>query len=128
MVLWDGEAIGRAYFQAISGGAGLKSVGQISFPGIGCNPSTVWEEAACQSAVASGKDGKTFMMEAITPGTIDDLLPMADLRRIYSQDGYQATRDMLFYLSKAGNGWFDYLEGPGGAKALLRERISAAQN
>ncbi|HRX75553.1 MAG TPA: caspase family protein [Hyphomonas sp.] len=128
MVLWDGEAIGRAYFQAISGGAGLKSVGQISFTGIGCNPSTVWNEASCQTAVASGKDGKTFMMEAITPGTIDDLLPMADLRRIYSQDGYQATRDMLFYLSKAGNGWFDYLEGPGGAKALLRERISAAQN
>lgn len=128
LVLWDGEAIGRAYFQAISAGAGTKSVGAINFTGMGCNPSTVWTETACQAVVASGKDGKTFMMEAIAPDTIDDLLPMSDLRRIYSEDGYQAVRDMLFYLSTPGNGWFNYLEGEGKAKALLRQRIAVAQN
>jgi len=127
LVLWDGEAIGRAYFQAISGGAGSKSVGQINFTRMGCNTSSVWSETACQAAVASGKDGKTFMMEAIAPDTIDDLLPMADLRRVYSDPAYQATRDMLYNLSTAGNGWYAHLEGEGGAKALLRQRIAAAQ-
>jgi len=126
--LWNPQDVGRAYFQAISGGWGSKSSGEIDFVRNGCNPSTVWEESKCQAPVMNGKDGKTCMMESISPSTIDSLLPMQDLRRVYSENGYQATRDMLFYLSTAGNGWYDYLEGPGGAKELLRQRIAAAQN
>tara|TARA_R110002051_G_scaffold24252_2_gene60357 strand:- start:4019 stop:5953 length:1935 start_codon:yes stop_codon:yes gene_type:complete len=126
--IWDSPAIGRAYFQAISGGSASKAVGDIDFSRRGCNPATVWDEGSCQAAVAGGKDGKTHLMESISNDTIEYLLPTSDLRRIYSQDGYQATRDMLFYLSQSGNGWYDYLEGEGNAKAILRRHIQAAVN
>lgn len=128
LTLWDPVLVGRAYFQAISGGDGPTSVEELDFSLMGCNQATVWDESSCQAFVSAGKDGKTFMMESLNQNTIDDLLPMSDLRRVYSQDGYQATRDMLFNLSAAGNGWYDYLEGQGGPKELLRRRIIEAQN
>jgi hypothetical protein len=115
--------IAKAYVQAIAGGAKSKAAGSIDFAALGCAPATVFDQGSCQKIVKDGKDGKTFLMEAITQANIADLVPTADVKRVFahvSDMTYPATREMFLKLSTSGNGWFHNLEGNGKAKAILQ--------
>ena len=60
------EDIAKAYIQAITGGTGSKVSGSINFSALGCTPKTVFDKTKCEKNILDGKDGKTFLMEAIT--------------------------------------------------------------
>lgn len=125
----DPIAIGSAYAQAILAGPGSRQAGIVDFDRLGCRPETVWEDTACQQNVVGAKDGKSFMMNVLKSANINQILPLSDLGRIYSASatpGMAETQFMLENLSDAGNGWFAELEGPNGAKAVLRNHIAAA--
>ena len=120
------QDIAKAYVQAITGGSKSKAAGSIDFAALGCAPATVFDEGSCQKIVKDGKDGKTFLMEAITQANIADLVPTADVKRVFakiSDTTYPATREIFLKLSTSGNGWFSKLEGIGKAKAILQSYL-----
>jgi hypothetical protein len=129
-----GPAIARAYIQAVTGGSGAKSAGDIDFERMGCSPETVWADDKCQAAVLDGKDGKTLFMETISPvlasgdwrqSNIYSLLPQADLQRVLSDPRYGDTRLLFENMSDPNNNWYSTFAGPGGAKDVLRQYMIA---
>jgi len=120
--------IAKAYVQAITGGTGSKVAGAIDFDALDCTPATVFVENKCPKVLRNGKDGKTFLMESITADTIAVLVPLEDVRRVYS-NLYDATyadvRGLLGYLSTQGSGWYSDLDGAGNAKAILQAHLES---
>jgi len=130
-------AVARAYIQAVTGGDGVKSAGDIDFDRLGCNSASVWGEDKCQAVVLNSKDGKTFFMEAISPvsassdwsqSNIYSLLPQDDLKRVLTDPNYSNTRNLFEYMSDPNNNWYSSLSGPGGAKDVFRQYINATKN
>jgi len=130
------KAIAKAYVQAISGGSGRTRVsGAIDFRVLGCTAGAVWEEEKCQKRVFNGKDGKTVLMEAISAATagnwetsnIKTLIPEDAMRRIMHDVSYAQAKALFDNMSNPNNGWYSYLEGPGQAKAVLRQYMNAMQ-
>src|SRR5262249_2363451 len=130
------NAIAKAYVQAISGGSSRTRVsGAIDFLRLGCTAGTVWEEEKCQKSVFNGKDGKTILIEAISPATegnwetsnIKTLIPEDVMRRIMHDVSYAQAKDLFANMSNPDNDWYPYLAGPGQAKEVLRQYMNAAQ-
>ena len=130
------EEIAKAYVQAITDGPGSKSAGTIDFAQMGCSPATVFDEARCQKAVKDGKDGKTFLMEAITSANIATLVPPNQLKRAndtsperafdnLGDPKFEETRQMFGYLSTKDNGWYSQFEGASKAKGILQRHLEA---
>lgn len=128
------KAIAKAYIQAISGGTGAKRVsGGVDFIALDCKADTVWDEGKCQALVFNGKDGKTVLMEAITPVTggnwqasnIKSIIPEDTMARIMTDPQYAQAKDILTNLATPGNGWYDYLEGQGKPKDVLFQYMNS---
>jgi len=119
--------IAKAYVQAITNGTGSKVAGSIDFGALDCTAATVFTEEKCQKIVFNGKDGKTFLMEAITASNIASLIPIDDIRRIYGNDPqYADVRELFFLLSTKNSSWYPWLEGETKAKAILQRHLESS--
>jgi hypothetical protein len=127
-------AIARAYVSAISSGQMARLVpGAVDYNSLGCNPNAVWDEKKCQTAVFNGQDGKTLLMNAITPAAggdwrtsnIRSLIPEPAMRRIMTDPRLAQAKEMFGNMSAPGNGWYDGSEKLRQAKDVLHQYMSS---
>jgi hypothetical protein len=126
-------AIAQAYVNVISGGAVRTVLGAVDYDRLGCNPSAVWDEKKCQTAVFNRQDGKSLLMNAITPAAggdwrnsnIRNLIPPDAMHRIMTDARFAQAKDVFQNMSTPGNGWYEGSDKLRRAKETLRQYMSS---
>ena len=108
-------------------------LGAVDYDRLGCNPSAVWDEKKCQTAVFNRQDGKSLLMNAITPAAggdwrnsnIRNLIPPDAMHRIMTDARFAQAKDVFQNMSTPGNGWYEGSDKLRRAKETLRQYMSS---